>query len=109
MGNCQPVPMAFQYSSSWLLKNPSWREVVKRKVKRYSAGTSKKLSSPVLMRTPLPRDSVNQGSLLPSRSTECTSRSTDRKSTRLNSSHVAISYAVFCLEKTKEKSESING
>src|SRR5207253_10119692 len=24
-------------------------------------------------------------------------RSTDRKSTRLNSSHVAISYAVFCL------------
>src|SRR5690625_5289374 len=26
-------------------------------------------------------------------------RSTDRKSTRLNSSHVAISYAVFCLEK----------
>src|SRR5690625_5519083 len=26
----------------------------------------------------------------------------DRKSTRLNSSHVAISYAVFCLIKTKE-------
>src|SRR5690625_5778861 len=25
--------------------------------------------------------------------------STDRKSTRLNSSHVAISYAVFCLKK----------
>src|SRR5690625_7406675 len=27
----------------------------------------------------------------------------DRKSTRLNSSHVAISYAVFCLKKKKEK------
>src|SRR5690625_5285133 len=27
------------------------------------------------------------------------SKSTDRKSTRLNSSHVAISYAVFCLKK----------
>src|SRR5690606_40831380 len=26
----------------------------------------------------------------------------DRKSTRLNSSHVKISYAVFCLKKTKE-------
>src|SRR5690625_6521352 len=26
----------------------------------------------------------------------------DRKSTRLNSSHVAISYAVFCLKKKKE-------
>ena len=25
----------------------------------------------------------------------------DRKSTRLNSSHVAISYAVFCLKKKK--------
>src|SRR5437660_9813652 len=29
----------------------------------------------------------------------------DRKSTRLNSSHVAISYAVFCLKKKKEKTE----
>src|SRR5437870_8626502 len=28
-------------------------------------------------------------------------RTTDRKSTRLNSSHVAISYAVFCLKKKK--------
>src|SRR5437868_2997692 len=27
----------------------------------------------------------------------------DRKSTRLNSSHVSISYAVFCLKKKKEK------
>src|SRR5690625_5563724 len=31
----------------------------------------------------------------------------DRKSTRLNSSHVAISYAVFCLKK-KNKIKSIN-
>src|SRR5258708_9517286 len=29
------------------------------------------------------------------------SRSTDRKSTRLNSSHQIISYAVFCLKKKK--------
>src|SRR5207253_6924519 len=27
----------------------------------------------------------------------------DRKSTRLNSSHVAISYAVFCLKKKRDK------
>src|SRR5690625_1222748 len=33
------------------------------------------------------------------------SRRTDRKSTRLNSSHVAISYAVFCLKKKKNKHE----
>src|SRR5690349_23812350 len=29
----------------------------------------------------------------------------DRKSTRLNSSHVEISYAVFCLKKKKKKTQ----
>src|SRR5690349_23263273 len=32
----------------------------------------------------------------------------DRKSTRLNSSHVEISYAVFCLKKKKKKDDSNN-
>src|SRR5690349_22132746 len=32
----------------------------------------------------------------------------DRKSTRLNSSHVEISYAVFCLKKKKEKLSNLN-
>src|SRR5438105_13670913 len=32
-------------------------------------------------------------------------RSLDRKSTRLNSSHEWISYAVFCLKKKKKKSK----
>src|SRR5215475_15599361 len=31
----------------------------------------------------------------------------DRKSTRLNSSHVKISYAVFCLKKKKKKEKDI--
>src|SRR5690242_20777082 len=31
------------------------------------------------------------------------SRRPDRKSTRLNSSHMSISYAVFCLKKKKHK------
>src|SRR5688572_31659802 len=31
----------------------------------------------------------------------------DRKSTRLNSSHSQISYAVFCLKKKKKKSNNI--
>src|SRR5258705_6708945 len=30
----------------------------------------------------------------------------DRKSTRLNSSHLGISYAVFCLKKKKKKDQS---
>src|SRR5690606_41794787 len=38
------------------------------------------------------------GMLMPD---QLTLLSTDRKSTRLNSSHVKISYAVFCLKKKK--------
>src|SRR5690625_5582321 len=34
---------------------------------------------------------------------QLTNNAKDRKSTRLNSSHVAISYAVFCLKKKKNK------
>src|SRR5436853_3567128 len=34
---------------------------------------------------------------------------TDRKSTRLNSSHLGISYAVFCLKKKKKKNTNKNG
>src|SRR5438874_7933795 len=34
-------------------------------------------------------------------------RGADRKSTRLNSSHVEISYAVFCLKKKKKKEKCI--
>src|SRR5256885_13415009 len=32
-------------------------------------------------------------------------RQADRKSTRLNSSHLVISYAVFCLKKKKKKNK----
>src|SRR5437773_7549029 len=32
----------------------------------------------------------------------------DRKSTRLNSSHITISYAVFCLKKKNKRIEEIN-
>src|SRR5690348_18115695 len=34
--------------------------------------------------------------------------SADRKSTRLNSSHPSISYAVFCLKKKKKKQKKTN-
>src|SRR5690606_39751202 len=36
------------------------------------------------------------------RRSRCAGSRTDRKSTRLNSSHVKISYAVFCLKKKKK-------
>src|SRR5438034_2347047 len=33
----------------------------------------------------------------------------DRKSTRLNSSHTVISYAVFCLKKKKKQTTTLSG
>src|SRR5437868_14950263 len=49
------------------------------------------------------------GSRLSPRPSRRTARPTrtdrDRKSTRLNSSHVSISYAVFCLKKKKNKNK----
>src|SRR5258705_2496580 len=39
----------------------------------------------------------------PSASTTARNTVLDRKSTRLNSSHLGISYAVFCLKKKKRK------
>src|SRR5437667_6810310 len=39
------------------------------------------------------------------KSHECRQNATDRKSTRLNSSHITISYAVFCLKKKKKKQQ----
>src|SRR5207249_7821282 len=51
-----------------------WRGNVSRKVEASSLGTQK------------PESATQRGSR-------------DRKSTRLNSSHVSISYAVFCLKK----------
>src|SRR5438045_8379186 len=41
--------------------------------------------------------------LLPAESRRQHGRTADRKSTRLNSSHLGISYAVFCLKKKKKK------
>src|SRR5205807_6479458 len=35
----------------------------------------------------------------------CIKNKRDRKSTRLNSSHLVISYAVFCLKKKKQKNK----
>src|SRR2546427_3247257 len=37
----------------------------------------------------------------------CCARDVDRKSTRLNSSHSQISYAVFCLKKKKKKNDEL--
>src|SRR5258708_36317983 len=45
---------------------------------------------------------LNSSGLLPSARGDLVRTSLDRKSTRLNSSHQIISYAVFCLKKKKK-------
>src|SRR5690606_41977143 len=49
------------------------------------------------------RSSVTASSVARSWPAYAFTADTDRKSTRLNSSHVKISYAVFCLKKKKEQ------
>src|SRR2546422_5433570 len=48
-------------------------------------------------------DPATAARLLVRGGTDCRDRARDRKSTRLNSSHGYISYAVFCLKKKKKK------
>src|SRR5688572_32818563 len=55
----------------------------------------------VTARRPVQRRPESRGRLAPALGP----RREDRKSTRLNSSHSQISYAVFCLKKKKKKSK----
>src|SRR3712207_8625048 len=52
------------------------------------------------------RDHRRHGAHRPGRSEAGAASVEDRKSTRLNSSHANISYAVFCLKKKKTHAES---
>src|SRR3989449_8624203 len=64
---------------------------------------------PELQRVQRPRveRDLRQGAEAPVRA-PARARQTDRKSTRLNSSHGYISYAVFCLKKKKKNSKIEN-
>src|SRR5437588_7184300 len=58
---------------------------------------------PISRRTPS-RSSSRRAGRRPPRSPDARATG-DRKSTRLNSSHTVISYAVFCLKKKKKKTD----
>src|SRR6267142_4383364 len=59
------------------------------------------MGSSVLGRAPLGRRQVGDPGVASSQ-VEIEAPALDRKSTRLNSSHMSISYAVFCLKKKKK-------
>src|SRR5207253_10302602 len=69
---------------------------------------SVKSASPLLASTrfhPLSSTTAGNGSCAVRTCRTASNTAADRKSTRLNSSHVAISYAVFCLKKKNNESE----
>src|SRR5690625_6011847 len=70
------------------------------------AGISSSVTVPILRRTPSAFDAISDASFNDLAITGLAPKERvplDRKSTRLNSSHVAISYAVFCLKKKKKQ------
>src|SRR5690349_22807219 len=70
----------------------------------FRSSVPRKSRSPSALMRPsligIPRLVLTAPSVTPA---QATSASRDRKSTRLNSSHVEISYAVFCLKKKKRE------
>src|SRR2546430_2821621 len=74
-----------------------------------STPTDSKHASSMPPSTPLPERSTYTFDAVRSAASECCQSppppmcARDRKSTRLNSSHSQISYAVFCLKKKKQK------
>src|SRR5256885_7493553 len=52
---------------------------------------------------------TSAGATLEFNTVTSTTTAADRKSTRLNSSHLVISYAVFCLKKKKQENLLIHG
>src|SRR5438477_9088996 len=68
-----------------------------------SAGSSWKKTRPDFARRILKESSV-----FACRARRNAGSKTDRKSTRLNSSHMSISYAVFCLKKKKKTCKIIH-
>src|SRR3712207_7297611 len=62
---------------------------------------------PCMLRIVLVKDSTVRSYPVPQRSATSTWARRDRKSTRLNSSHANISYAVFCLKKKKKHTTRI--
>src|SRR5256885_4934029 len=61
-----------------------------------------------LLRQLQPRDPGGASATAISASVTPGSPTRDRKSTRLNSSHLVISYAVFCLKKKRDPSRTVH-
>src|SRR2546422_7172195 len=70
--------------------------------RRPTAGLGRARSDPAAAPMGLVRPLLRSQALRPAADGRARAAESDRKSTRLNSSHGYISYAVFCLKKKKE-------
>src|SRR5690625_6639962 len=80
----RPPPRSTLFPYTTLFRSGSWQCADRRCTP--ASGSVRRLRSPTGRGTQQSRE-----------------RTEDRKSTRLNSSHVAISYAVFCLKKKNKR------
>src|SRR5438132_7970462 len=102
--------MRFYFSSSFSFNDPSTTEIYTLSLHDALPISAGDLVSP---RAEAPRPRAHARSARPPsghdatprgrRPTRLSAHESDRKSTRLNSSHTVISYAVFCLKKKKRK------
>src|SRR2546426_454365 len=93
-----PVELDTAEATTTTLEN-ALRSTLSRSAATFSGSGSNATTDPDAPTSRAPRI-VKKPTLAP------TSKKTDRKSTRLNSSHLVISYAVFCLKKKKKKKKT---
>src|SRR5438067_5730348 len=106
--NISTAPATSAPTSSWLKKS-AWR------LPRRKSGGAQVVGATTPSR-PSPRShpcaaapsDASPNALATSGSTKRLVTRQDRKSTRLNSSHVSISYAVFCLKKKKKQKRKLD-
>src|SRR5215475_12841597 len=95
------IPPSFYITASGLVNKPTNGRMIEIDVRT--------VTSPRDAEGPQARRGAGNGGSTPCEPADRRAARTppgDRKSTRLNSSHVKISYAVFCLKKKKKKNKN---
>src|SRR5699024_12305495 len=99
----QPPPLLSSLSLHDAL--PIYLKAIVEKYANLDLGIDKEVFTALLKEYRSQVDSTYQPELYQTIATEYGGNERDRKSTRLNSSHVSTSYAVFCLKKKNQRAK----